>query len=146
MDLRNTPMQEQFKMLTYLNTQLNNSSSYIYQYLKTKNKYQISFVKYSSYKFQSDCPLGCLKDAIICLAEEFKKKKTLILWTLILLKKIMNFLKIKVAQLEKEIEDLKKQQDGSFSVLGNLIIYLSHLLEMILAKRKRKGETKTKKS
>ena len=114
MDLRNTPMQEQFKMLTYLNTQLNNSSSYIYQYLKTKNKYQISFVKYSSYKFQSDCPLGCLKDAIICLAEEFKKEKNIDFMDSYVAEKDNELLKIKVAQLEKEIEDLKKQQDGSF--------------------------------
>lgn len=116
MDLRNTPMQEQFLMLTYLNNQIKNTGSYIYQYLKTKNQYQISFVNRSVVipKFLSDCPMGCLKDAIEYLAEEFKKEKNIDFIDSYMAEKDNEFLKIKVANLEREIEELKRHQDGSY--------------------------------
>ena len=115
MDLRNTPMEEQFSMLTFLTKKIKNSGSYLFQYLKTKNQYQISFVNSPSIipKFLADTPIQCLSEAIQHMALEYKKDNNIDFIDAYKGAKDNEFLKLKLAKLEKEIEELKKHnQEG----------------------------------
>ena len=70
----NTPLNEKFNILAYLQNQVSEAGSFSISYLKTKNMFQISFVNGLGYKGLSPRIEGCIDGGITQLEIAYKEQ------------------------------------------------------------------------
>tara|TARA_R100001509_G_scaffold147843_1_gene105336 strand:+ start:651 stop:1259 length:609 start_codon:yes stop_codon:yes gene_type:complete len=109
MNLQNTPIQEKFKMLAYLQSNIKGVGQFIITYLKTKQTFQISFINGILFSTQADDIETCLKATIIELDIRYKALNKRSFYTDYEMQSNVEKYKERISELENKLKFLEEK-------------------------------------
>ena len=149
MNLSNTPLNEKFQMLAFLQTECKNVGNFIIQYLKTKKTFQISFINGLNFSSQADDIETCVKSGIIQLEIEYSKQHGgRDFFQTYKMSKDVELYKHRIIELEDKVKELEDNysRDIVKQKTNDILDPLNKILETYKPKRKRGRPSKSRKS
>lgn len=139
MDLKNTPLKEKFNMLSYLQKEVTGAGNFLIQHLKTKNKFQISFINGLLFSSKSDDVDICVEEGIIELASHYScQNQGKDFYSSYQMQNDIDMYKKRIIELEDKVVELEDNYSRDISDVNKVEFYnFHHKSENIETKKKR---------